>query len=349
MSSASRYVPASRRGRIVAAAGLVLVVAALGGLTAGYGGDASLGVLGGATLALVLLAAARAEMLARRAKRDRSPAPKALPRPAMRSLRNASTGVGEIRQTLDRQQLQLDHITELLHGMGTQKSDHRDIIASYTQLQAFVQLNGRFDDPPIVPPMRGWAASPDVVLHLVALVIRERPSVVVECGSGVSTTWLAAAARQYSPSTRVIALDHDAAFAQQTRDNLAQNGLDAWAEVRDAPLEPFGASDGPLWYSTAALRGLADVGLVFVDGPPVTTGPFARLPALEALSAALSDDAVLVLDDTIRREEQAIVAEWLASRPGMVERSLPFEKGASELRFRPVTTQGTDPYHETVH
>ncbi|WP_146826081.1 class I SAM-dependent methyltransferase [Aeromicrobium flavum] len=239
----------------------------------------------------------------------------------------------QVQQALAMQGMQLQHITELLQGLESHKASRKDVLDTFGQLQAFVQLSTRFDAPPVVPTMRGWAASPDVVLHLVNLLITDQPPIVVECGSGVSTTWMAAAARQYSPGTRIIALDHDEKFAEHTRRNLRDNGLDAWAEVRDAPLEPFGGAGGPLWYATSALEGISDVGLVFIDGPPKNTGPLARKPALDALLPTLLPDAVIILDDTIRRDEQAIVAAWLETCPGLVAETMRFEKGAVELRF----------------
>ncbi len=326
MPSLIRFLPSTRRGRAAAVSAVILAAAAVGGIVGTFAGDAWTAALGAGTAALVLLTALRAELLARRHRQ----APLA-PRLA-KQLGQVPASVAALQHTVDRQAMQLKHTASQVEQVSSTAATHREVVATFEQIQAFIQLRGRVDDPPIVPAMRGWAASPDVVLHLVNLLIRHRPAVVVECGSGVSTTWLAAAARQHSPGTRIVALDHDPQFAEYTRENLRENGLAAWAEVRDAPLEPFGP-DGPRWYSVEALRGLADVGLVFVDGPPAATGPLARMPALEALSAVLHPEAVIVLDDTRRRDEQAIVAAWLQTRPDLTERTYRFEKGAIELRL----------------
>ena len=61
----------------------------------------------------------------------------------------------------------------------------------------------------VLPSTRGWAASPDLLLVLVDLMITERPSLVVECGSGASTLWLALAMRRFKIDGRIVALDHD--------------------------------------------------------------------------------------------------------------------------------------------
>lgn len=285
-----------------------------------------------ATAALVLLTAARAETRSLARHISVAAKPQGMSKPIARRFAVLTTKTSDLQQTVEQQGMELHHVTELLQSVGSHKSTHADVSTAFAQMQAFIQLNSRIGDPPIVPTMRGWAASPDVVLHLVNILMREHPPVVVECGSGVSTAWLAAAARQYSPDTRIIALEHDADFAEQTTRSLRDNGLDSWAEVRYAPLESFGPG-GPSWYAVSALEGIADVGLVFVDGPPQTVGPLARKPALEALLPTLRDDAVIVLDDTIRRDEQATVTAWLEARPDLVEHDLRFEKGAVELRL----------------
>src|SRR3712207_1794767 len=42
-----------------------------------------------------------------------------------------------------------------------------------------------------LPPTRGWAASPDILLQLTQHARETHPNVVVECGSGASTVVLA--------------------------------------------------------------------------------------------------------------------------------------------------------------
>ena len=105
----------------------------------------------------------------------------------------------------------------------------------------------------------------------------ERPSLVVECGSGASTLWLALAMRRFGIGGRIIALDHDPVFGGKTRDLLARHGLGDLAEVRDAPLESF-SLDGQTysWYARRAWENLTGIDLLFVDGPPATTGHQAR-------------------------------------------------------------------------
>jgi len=149
----------------------------------------------------------------------------------------------------------------------------REIRQTFRQLEALQNLSAMLPASDVLPATRGWAASPDLLVVLVDLVITERPSLVVECGSGASTLWLALAMRRFGIDGRIIALDHDPVFGGRTRDLLARHDVRDLAEVRDAPLESF-SLDGETyaWYARRAWEDLAGIDLLFVDGPPATTG-----------------------------------------------------------------------------
>ena len=150
----------------------------------------------------------------------------------------------------------------------------RELKDTFRQLEALQNLHAVLPTSNVLPATRGWAASPDLLMVLVDLMITERPSLVVECGSGASTLWLALAMRRFGIDGRVIALDHDPVFAGKTRDFLAMHDVCDLAEVRDAPLESYslGGETYP-WYARKAWEGLTGIGLLFVDGPPAEHRP----------------------------------------------------------------------------
>ena len=144
---------------------------------------------------------------------------------------------------------------------------------TFRQVEAAANLSAILPASDVLPATRGWAASPDLLLVLVDQVIAQRPSLIVECGSGASTLWLALALRRFEIAGRVVALDHDPVFAEKTRGFLARHGVSDLAEVRDAPLEDFSLGDGSYsWYARRAWEDLAGIDLLFVDGPPAATG-----------------------------------------------------------------------------
>jgi predicted O-methyltransferase YrrM len=219
----------------------------------------------------------------------------------------------------------------------------KELKQTFRQLEALQNLNAILPTSDVLPATRGWAASPDLLLALIDLVIAERPSLIVECGSGASTLWLALALRRFGIDGRIIALDHDPAFGHKTRDFLARHDVLDLAEVRDAPLESFNL-DGETysWYAAAAWKELAGIDLLFVDGPPAATGHQARYPALPLLSGTLSPVATIVLDDLIVPDMQEVLRLWLAAYPDFSSEILPLEKQAAVLRRTGTRTERAD-------
>ncbi len=216
---------------------------------------------------------------------------------------------------------------------GTKKEIKKEIKQTFRQLEALQNLSAVLPANDVVPATRGWAASPDLLVVLVDLVISERPSLVVECGSGASTLWLALAMRRFKIDGRIIALDHDPVFGGKTREFLARHDVRDLAEVRDAPLESF-SLDGETysWYARRAWEDLTGIDLLFVDGPPAATGHQARYPALPLLSGSLSRAATVVLDDLVVPDMQKVLRLWLDAYPDFGSEVLPLEKQAAVLR-----------------
>ena len=172
-----------------------------------------------------------------------------------------------------------------------------------------------------------------MLLRVVDELLTRQPKLVVECGSGASTVWLALVIREFGLPTRVVALEHDEHFAEITRGQLEHHGVSEHAEVRIAHLSDVpGLPDHPTpWYDVAAVEDLADIGLLFVDGPPGDTGKLARLPAVPVLQEQLADDCTIVLDDHHRSEEQAVVDQWREMLDDFDYEVLDGDKGAAVL------------------
>lgn len=221
-----------------------------------------------------------------------------------------------------------------LASVGEARADLRgEIKQTFRQVEALQNLNAMLPVDDVLPATRGWAASPDLLMVLVDLVITQRPSLIVECGSGASTLWLALAMRRFEIKGRIIALDHEPVFADRTRDFLTRHGVDDLAEVRDAPLESF-SLDGSTysWYAKRAWEDLTGIDLLFVDGPPAATGPKARYPALPLLSGSLRRGAAIVLDDLVVPDMREVLRLWRQAHPDFGAETLPLEKQAAVLR-----------------
>ncbi|TDC54419.1 class I SAM-dependent methyltransferase [Jiangella ureilytica] len=195
---------------------------------------------------------------------------------------------------------------------------HEDLRTTLTEdqlgeLSALANLYAVLGTDDEVPVFGGYAASPQTVLRLVSLVRRlPQDALIVECGSGSSTVWLALACRRAGRG-RVVALEHHERYAGRTLDALARQGLDDVAEVRVAPLEPVTVgTEKHDWYAGSTWSDLRGIDLLFVDGPPAYVGTRSRYPALPLLAAALDDGALVALDDAQRPAESDIASDWLA-------------------------------------
>ncbi|MEV7005545.1 class I SAM-dependent methyltransferase [Streptosporangium sp. NPDC051022] len=206
------------------------------------------------------------------------------------------------------------------------RSLEREIRRSYAQLEAFTDLRALIVPRAPLPPLRGWAASPDVLRMMAGWILRTHPKTIVECGSGSSSVWMGYLAERIGAT--IIALEHDPRYAEASRDLVRAHGLSGVVEVRDAPLQPW-ESEGRTypWYSLDALDDIEDVGLVFVDGPPGDTGPDARYPALPLLLPRCAEQVAIFLDDAAREGDRAVSDHWAARFPEVVRTVHAAEKG----------------------
>jgi predicted O-methyltransferase YrrM len=184
-----------------------------------------------------------------------------------------------------------------------------------------------------LPPLRGWVASPDVLLALVRHVRRARPSVILECGSGASTLVLAQAAK-LNGRGRVYSIDHDADFARRTREMLEEYGLSDWAEISHAPLRPIEIGGAQWqWYAPEALPATPPIDLLFIDGPPSPNlESTTRYPAGPMLFQRLAPGGSVFADDTKRPGETEVLRRWAREFPHLAQHEHFCEKGCHELK-----------------
>lgn len=197
--------------------------------------------------------------------------------------------------------------------------------ALFSQLQALFALEKKLGLTEPLPPLRGWAGSPDFLLTVADTVLTRKPGIVVECSSG-SSTLVIARCLQLLGKGHVFSLEHDETFGNETTDLLKLHNVTEWATVLHAPLVKQG--NDTVWYNENVLPDqLGPIDLLVVDGPPADIAPLARLPALPKLLPLLAKKAVVVLDDAARTAEIEIVRRWLEDAPEFRYRYLHHEKG----------------------
>lgn len=202
----------------------------------------------------------------------------------------------------------------------------KSINQTYYQGEAYAQLMQLLDLKSSIPPTRGWAASPDLLLTIYETVKKINPSLVVELGSGVST--LVAAK---SGARKVVSLDGSKEYAEMTR-NLIKEHRVRGVDVRFAALLPY--VNGLTWYDVSTIKDLKKIDLLIVDGPPGNDNPESRYPALKEFKDKLSPKAVVILDDVKREGERKLAEDFASSLPNHELVILNHEKGTAIISPR---------------
>jgi predicted O-methyltransferase YrrM len=193
-------------------------------------------------------------------------------------------------------------------------------IESIRELEATLQLQTFLVSDKPMPLLGGWAMGPVSMLGVVTELVAREPELVLECGCGTSTLWIAKALKRIGKG-RVVSLEHLKEYHAVTSRALLAAGLDSWVDLRLAPLRTHRIGKEPFkWYDLKRVE-LAENSIDFlvIDGPPKATGPLARYPALPLLERMLADQAVIILDDANRPEEVEVVARWLKEYPAFQE------------------------------
>lgn len=194
--------------------------------------------------------------------------------------------------------------------LARQLFDHvkPDVVMDIAAMQT---LRERAPGVSVTPPMTRFSIEPAAILAVVEDLAETKPALVVELGSGLSTVWIAAALASIGRG-RLVSLEHDLHYLNQTRAWLQANGLEEWVDLRLAEVKPCRTANGESvnWYDTSKLEDIDGVDVLLIDGPPQSTGPHARAPALEFLRDKLADGARLFVDDATRGDEKAMVAQW---------------------------------------
>ena len=159
--------------------------------------------------------------------------------------------------------------------------------------------------------VRARAVSPTTGQFLFALVAPQNACEVLEIGGsrGYSTIWLAAGARILGG--RVVSLEHDPAKCKAWRANIAEAGLDEWAEL----------VEGDAHESLPAIDDVFDV--VFLDAEKDDYEQYFALarPKVEP-------GGVFVADNVLSHEETlGAYSRARQSDPGLVSVTVPLDRG----------------------
>jgi caffeoyl-CoA O-methyltransferase len=157
---------------------------------------------------------------------------------------------------------------------------------------------------------RSRAVAPTTGRFLFGLVAPNAGCEVLEIGGsrGYSTIWLAAGARYLGG--RVLSLEHDPAKCEAWRRNIAEAGLEEWAEL----------IEGDAFETLAELEDVVDV--VFLDAEKED---YERLFGLARTT--LEPGGLVVADNVLSHEELSAYAEARQADPTLLSVTVPLDRG----------------------
>ena len=202
----------------------------------------------------------------------------------------------------------------------------------YAQLEALVSVVSSVKLRRPLPPMRGWAISPDLARILVLELLQKKPEKVMELGSGASTILIAACLRDLGRG-KLWSIEQAEEEARRSLENLKLHGLTEWVEVVIAPLQPIEISgERWMWYDVDKIPATGKLDLLLIDGPSYPPKRGMRYPAMPILGSRLSDDVVVIVDDAGDALARHQIERWLRAFPGFLLEWADTEKGTALLR-----------------
>ena len=153
-------------------------------------------------------------------------------------------------------------------------------------------------------PWSSASLSANTILHVLFELRARKCRHVVECGSGLSTVYIAWMLKHLG-SGRIYSIEHEERWADIVQQLIDENALTEYATIVRAPLSPqeYGTRTVK-WYSIDALKevlSLSQIDMLLVDGPPQKISRFSRYPAVPVFYSRLHPDSIVFLDDTRTR------------------------------------------------
>ena len=182
-----------------------------------------------------------------------------------------------------------------------------------------------------LPVTEHWSAAPDFLNIISDYCLANKPRVIVECSSGISSLVLSQCC-QLNQVGHVYSLENGEEFVTQTSQQLAEFGLSEYCDVIHAPLQDVQLNNTSFqWYSLNNLPELK-IDMLVIDGPPGFLQKHSRYPALPMLNEILGKHSAVFLDDAAREDEQELVRRWLKAYPEFQAEYIENERGCFILQ-----------------
>ncbi|MFY7936480.1 MAG: hypothetical protein ACOVOQ_03805 [Flavobacterium sp.] len=225
----------------------------------------------------------------------------------------------ELHQKIDELNLKLDSFIELNSSKLMHHNDsflnriefNKQIENQFLQLESLVSLYNSLPQLKFLPETRGWAGSPDFLNKIVEVIIKQKPKLIVEASSGVSTIVIGLALKMNNCG-KSLSLEHNATYTESTRKNIEINQIKDVTSILNFPIVEYVIENETWkWYKTDSFNITEKIDLMIIDGPPRTTQNLARYPAIPLLFHHFSNNFKVLLDDAKRQDEMLILEKWI--------------------------------------
>jgi predicted O-methyltransferase YrrM len=166
-------------------------------------------------------------------------------------------------------------------------------------------------------PFTFMSLRPFAMAFAINEILVNKRRMVIELGSGASTIILARAIRIYGLNCRLVSVESDEAWLNQTGQILVHEGLSDIVQLIHAPLVLKDFKGKSIhWYDELTLkenlRSLSGFDMVVVDGPAAYENDheLSRYFALPFLVNKMAPDHCIFLDDANRAGERKVMDLW---------------------------------------
>ena len=181
----------------------------------------------------------------------------------------------------------------------------------FSQIESLLSIYNSLPNLKFLPATRGWAGSPDFLSKITETILKEKPSFILEAGSGVSTIVIGLAL-QLNKKGKSISLDHEMFYFENTKKNIQLNEIGDTSIVKHCPFRDYKYFDEEWkWYETENLNLNKKIDMLIIDGPPRITQFLARYPAIPLLHGYFADRILILLDDSNRDDEIITINKWV--------------------------------------
>lgn len=158
-------------------------------------------------------------------------------------------------------------------------------------------------------PITNWGMRPAMIAHILNEIVINKRKNIIEFGSGVSTIYISRLIKQNNLDITFASVESNMDWIKILKAQLNEENLGNCVSFIHAPINVYENSQ---WYDKdIIMKNIKDdIDMIIVDGPIGIATPLARFDAIPFIKKYLSQNFIVFLDDTQRKDEKKIINEW---------------------------------------